>query len=134
LTVDYNVQCHFTKGRIATVANTGTKKQNTMQEKKIFGENVVEVSSLHEALSLDTEEKDINLIIIENVSTQGNWKPAQEQNHIPKAIAQDHENYGKIIVRVGLGYHYLYDTLDGSWIKAVDTDTTSIIKKYLAEK
>ena len=105
-----------------------------MQEKRIYNENIVEVDSLKEAMNLDTEAKDINIIIINNVNTKGNWKPQQEQNHIPKAIAQDHENYGKIIVRVGLGYHYLYDTLDGSWIKAVDTDTTSIIKKYLAEK
>ena len=51
-----------------------------MQEKRIYDENIVEVDSLKEAMSLDTEEKDINIIIINNVSTKGNWKPQQRQN------------------------------------------------------
>lgn len=105
-----------------------------MQEKRIYNENIVEVDSLKEAMSLDTEEKDINIIIINNVSTKGNWKPQQRQNHIPKAIAEDPKNYGKIIIRVGLGYHYLYDTLDKCWVKPLDTDTTSILEKYLINK
>ena len=105
-----------------------------MQEKRIYNENIVEVDSLKEAMNLDTEAKDINIIIINNVNTKGNWKPQQKQNHIPEAITNDPNNYGKIIIRVGLGYHYLYDTLDKCLVKPLDTDTTSILKKYLINK
>lgn len=102
-----------------------------MKEVKINCETVIEVESLQEALTIDTEMKDINIIIINNVSTKGNWKEAQEQNHIPKEIAEAPENHGKIIIRVGLGYHFLYDTLDKSWVKPIDTNTTKVLSKYL---
>ncbi len=110
------------------------KKQIQMREYKKNSETIIEVDSLDEALNIDTEMKDVNIIIVNNVSTQGNWKEAHEQNHIPKEISENPQNFGKIIIRVGLGYHYFYDTLDKSWVKPVDTDTRSVIKKYLKEK
>ena len=132
-----------------------------MKEYKANSETIIEADSIEEALSIDTEMKDVNIILVSNVSTQGNWKDEKEQNHIPKEISEDPKNFaylfgnwkdekeqnhipkeksedpknfGKIIIRVGLGYHYLYDTLDKSWVKPVDTDTQSVIKKYLKEK
>lgn len=105
-----------------------------MREVKKDSETIIEVDSLQEALTIDTEMKDVNLIVINNVTTQGNWKCAQEQNHIPKKISEDPKNFGKIIIRVGLGYHYFYNTLDKNWVKPVNTDTSSVIKKYLKEK
>ena len=105
-----------------------------MKEYKANSETIIEADSIEEALSIDTEMKDVNIILVSNVSTQGNWKGEKEQNHIPKEISEDPKNFGKIIIRVGLGYHYLYDTLDKSWVKPVDTNTQSVIKKYLKEK
>ena len=105
-----------------------------MKEYKANSETIIEADSIEEALSIDTEMKDVNIILVSNVSTQGNWKDKKEQNHIPKEISENPKNFGKIIIRVGLGYHYLYDTLDKSWVKPVDTDTQSVIKKYLKEK
>ena len=87
-----------------------------MKEYKANSETIIEADSIEEALSIDTEMKDVNIILVSNVSTQGNWKDEKEQNHIPKEISEDPKNFGKIIIRVGLGYHYLYDTLDKSWV------------------
>lgn len=105
-----------------------------MKEFKKDYETIIEVDSLKEAMTIDTEMKDVNIIIVSNVLTQGNWKSEQGQSHIPKEISEDPINSGKIIIRVGLGYHYLFNTLDKSWVKPVDTNTNSVIKKYLKEK
>jgi hypothetical protein len=105
-----------------------------MTESRINSETVIEVESLKEALTVDTEMKDINILIINNVTTKGNWRQGQELNHIPDIIKKNPKNYGRIIIRVGLGYHYLYDTLNKSWVKPVDTNTREIINKYLTEK
>lgn len=105
-----------------------------MKEFKLKSETVIEVNSLQEALAVDTEMKDVNIIILDNVTTKGKWKEPQEQSHIPKEIANASENFGKIIMRVGLGYHYLYDTIDKSWVKPLDTSTKQVINKYIAEK
>ena len=105
-----------------------------MKEFRVNTETVIEAENLEEALTIDTEMKDVNILIINNAAKKGNWKSGQEQNHSPETIKNAPENYGKIIIRVGLGYHYLYDTLDASWVKPVDTNTREMIKKYLSGK